>query len=1833
MDDSKRSLEIPKRETSLPKYTIDELLEQGFVYYSPPINNYPRAINKWMQACSQAYSESDLLKEAKALSNLGCAYRLLGNLKSALEHQWSAWRLTQKVIEDWKKDPKPNNLSNKKKKAPSNFWVNIIQDVIHEVHSFPSYSDNSQGNNISRKSSSLNYAKFKKYKSIKSGINTNIVSTPSTAVWVMDLLSNLGNTYYTLGNFEEAVKYYNASLGIAERILKKYPLSMSGQDYLNQNSSVNRPLSAQLLSGQNSVYSTDTSNTSVSSHSNNTTNNFSTTTNNAYLQQQQQQLQLQQQQSQFLIKPTNNLTSSSSFMNSAPENDRKFFHSAVTSNSSSNKKWLKMIMNKSDSTLPSLKSQGLSSDTSFTTIKNQNLSSGGEEYMEHSISDKKIKKNNKYTYIHRSCIIAKSRAMTHLGLCYDAIYELKKAERYHKEALALGKNLLKYASDMEIKNKHETSINLQMNYQLISSPINTHYASIIANLGNDYYLRSNMTKALNHFYLALNIFEWENDKSSIRKLNINIGSAWINCGKLYIQGSLWHDNELHPLANSNGSAHTSPSGNSNVIIKYDDPPEGFVKITSIEEAKMYIKKGIQLINEQRDGVDKNDWLSKIFFITNYASIHTLINNYKEAFRYYGKLNDIKPIINRSKVFPDVVMPFILYNLSQTTFVELLNTRKDMYTESSPEEKRIKELLNINKDGYEIFPNFLKYCIENISDQMDVLLAQDVNKNSRKNSINSCSSSNTTNSNGNNKNEGSNDSNNNSIINNVMDSDSYQNKAQLQINNIGFDLNLNMEKPSIIFNKSKLKTFQLISTVHLARISWLIYSGAVKPTATTPTDDWSAETNYWLRQQMIMLAGCENILFNIHDRNHPLVKRGLDEFKFMNPENFNNLAKMTINWPWKIEYFDEKFMEKCLMEHCQNYFTFQNDVESPIPEHALADQSMISGDSLEEKEENGKDKKSQKSNKKRLFEKKFGLRINTSQEIKPTSTVCSNNSTISEKPSSIMNKEEDEVDPYLKNALLYSQLKNGKKVYVTVPIKTYTPSVVASSFLYLSILLLIDSVSNIKVYRDIGHPDKLIRLMLRYCHSIYSDICFSICPHCLVKFWSFKPEIPTLLSPVDNTKSYILKNKQSIEDRMIESSKINTSPLAYHLNGVDKDLEDEADTSIVNFYDNVDPKNGSKASSNSNTKSHSKSNSKSESKSESKSGSKSHTKSSSKTDSKTELKSSSKSSSKSDSKSSSKSDSKSDSKSHLKSSSKSELKSDSKSDSKSHLKSSSKSELKSDSKSHSKSSSKSSSKSDSKSDSKSNLKAKSNSKSNLSSTSLLNEGEDNENSSSKFKFLKSELPQKAFKNSSLFNHKSAKNTKHNGKEKENTSLTDDILMKKMVKLDKEKDNHNPNRDIKMESNSIKAFNNINSATAATVKSPNDSRNNNNISINKNSPTPTSTTIPTPTTTTTTTTTTTFTSAITNKIDTPSPSQNNSPNVAVNDESFNLDSYYNSNQDNAQDNANVNLDKYYEIYGNDSNGNSNNNSNSNIGETEETDNKNEKKKLSMLIEKQIDDHISSITEVTNSPSNTSNNMNDKCNSDSSLLDQADDQSDLKIDDQFENILKTLADENFEDIMKERQNIYVDDDTFTAPSNTNTNTTVNKNNDNNFDTNINSNNNANINAKNPPIPNPINVSDINRKGTNNSSMNLNDENNIKSPYVSTGQIEKSFKIISQTLDLSDDFDKEKSDKILNSSESNDHRNHLINKRMVYSNNKKSTNNNSNNYSPKSTTQDKNKKPEKLELDTDKEGPILPKDDHIQEQFYKKMWNVWEKYLSGDTINKNRELIRFPCIHNQAF
>jgi len=230
--------------------------------------------------------------------------------------------------------------------------------------------------------------------------------------------------------------------------------------------------------------------------------------------------------------------------------------------------------------------------------------------MEHSISDIKIKKSNKYTYIHRSCIIAKSRALTHLGLCYDSIYEIKKAENYHKDALSISKNLLKYASDLEAKNRHETAINLKMNYHSISSPINLHYGAIIANIGHNYFNKSNMNKALNHFYLALNIFDWEGDKMSSRKLSINIGSTWITCGKLFIQGSWWHDNEMHNNLSTNN--------------KKNETPDEFIKINTTEEAKMYIKKGISLYNEQVPNLERHDWISKVYFALNFGNMKNII---------------------------------------------------------------------------------------------------------------------------------------------------------------------------------------------------------------------------------------------------------------------------------------------------------------------------------------------------------------------------------------------------------------------------------------------------------------------------------------------------------------------------------------------------------------------------------------------------------------------------------------------------------------------------------------------------------------------------------------------------------------------------------------------------------------------------------------------------------------------------------------------------------------------------------------------------------------------------------------------------------------------------------------------------------------------------------------------------------------------------------------------------------------------------------------------------------------------------------------------------------
>ncbi|ORX55298.1 hypothetical protein BCR36DRAFT_282007 [Piromyces finnis] len=105
----------------------------------------------------------------------------------------------------------------------------------------------------------------------------------------------------------------------------------------------------------------------------------------------------------------------------------------------------------------------------------------------------------------------------------------------------------------------------------------------------------------------------------------------------------------------------------------------------------------------------------------------------------------------------------------------------------------------------------------------------------------------------------------------------------------------------------------------------------------------------------------------------------------------------------------------------------------------------------------------------------------------------------------------------------------------------------------------------------------------------------------------------------------------------------------------------------------------------------------------------------------------------------------------------------------------------------------------------------------------------------------------------------------------------------------------------------------------------------------------------------------------------------------------------------------------------------------------------------------------------------------------------------------------------------------------------------------------------------------------------------------------------IISQSLDINEDFEKEKSktDNILKDTKESNVDNNEI-----------------------KTKKDSNidKISENLASNEKKENRVITKEELIKEQFHKKMWDVWEKYLSGDPINKNRELIRFPCIHNQA-
>ncbi|KAJ3322817.1 hypothetical protein HDV06_002678 [Boothiomyces sp. JEL0866] len=195
--------QIPSRNTSIQVTTIDDLLNDGAVSMAVPHSNIPNAIEKWNQALVLAKQENDMIRQAKALSNIGCAYRKLGKLDIAKEHLDESWVLTIAYI----------------RQSASKSGSNWLQMAIRATglegqyveNAFVTHSEDNQG--------------LKKSNSVKSAKGSNEFSHgPPIVVWVLQLTTNMGNLCFSRGKYEAAIKCHAMCKNLVESIFEEFPL-------------------------------------------------------------------------------------------------------------------------------------------------------------------------------------------------------------------------------------------------------------------------------------------------------------------------------------------------------------------------------------------------------------------------------------------------------------------------------------------------------------------------------------------------------------------------------------------------------------------------------------------------------------------------------------------------------------------------------------------------------------------------------------------------------------------------------------------------------------------------------------------------------------------------------------------------------------------------------------------------------------------------------------------------------------------------------------------------------------------------------------------------------------------------------------------------------------------------------------------------------------------------------------------------------------------------------------------------------------------------------------------------------------------------------------------------------------------------------------------------------------------------------------------------------------------------------------------------------------------------------------------------------------------------
>ncbi|KAJ3414263.1 hypothetical protein HDV05_006792 [Chytridiales sp. JEL 0842] len=182
---------------------IDDILDQGVTAYFNATESHVNAIALWQQAQLRAQASGDLIREANALSNMGCASRVMGRYSASLSYLALAWQKSCAFVQ---------LVAQQETFSPHQLMgIDLIQmSLTSELVSIE------KGANFHFNSSeAVNYVPPSDW---------SYALGPPIVMWFMRLLVNIGHANLAVGRVDLACQWYDACIQLCDNTIAKHPI-------------------------------------------------------------------------------------------------------------------------------------------------------------------------------------------------------------------------------------------------------------------------------------------------------------------------------------------------------------------------------------------------------------------------------------------------------------------------------------------------------------------------------------------------------------------------------------------------------------------------------------------------------------------------------------------------------------------------------------------------------------------------------------------------------------------------------------------------------------------------------------------------------------------------------------------------------------------------------------------------------------------------------------------------------------------------------------------------------------------------------------------------------------------------------------------------------------------------------------------------------------------------------------------------------------------------------------------------------------------------------------------------------------------------------------------------------------------------------------------------------------------------------------------------------------------------------------------------------------------------------------------------------------------------